>query len=137
MPIKVTCPKCQGVLHAPDDAGGKRGKCPTCGTVLSIPADGPKVPAASVPTEQPFRAPDSAPESQPATHRSSFGAIPRPSDAETRREVTGGGSRMPPPAFSQPEPKKLPDPFVKPARRSVVSSPGDGLVRAWRRTRNG
>ena len=40
MPIKVTCPKCQGVLHAPDDAGGKRGKCPTCGTVLAIPADG-------------------------------------------------------------------------------------------------
>ena len=40
MPIKVTCPKCQGVLHAPDDAGGKRGKCPTCGTVLAIPAEG-------------------------------------------------------------------------------------------------
>src|SRR3954471_7812157 len=39
MPIKVTCPKCQGVLHAPDDAGGKRGKCPTCGTVLAIPAE--------------------------------------------------------------------------------------------------
>ena len=37
MPIKVTCSKCQGVLHAPDDAGGKRGKCPTCGTVLAIP----------------------------------------------------------------------------------------------------
>lgn len=38
MPIKVTCPKCAGVLHAPDDAGGKRGRCPTCGTVLNIPA---------------------------------------------------------------------------------------------------
>lgn len=37
MPIKVTCPKCGGVLHAPDDAGGKRGRCPTCGTVLNIP----------------------------------------------------------------------------------------------------
>lgn len=37
MPIKVTCSKCGGVLHAPDDAGGKRGRCPTCGNVLAIP----------------------------------------------------------------------------------------------------
>ena len=38
MPIKVTCSNCGGVLHAPDDAGGKRGRCPTCGNILPIPA---------------------------------------------------------------------------------------------------
>lgn len=36
MPIKVTCSQCGGVLHAPDDSSGKRGRCPTCGTVLTI-----------------------------------------------------------------------------------------------------
>ena len=41
MPIKVTCPKCGHVLHAPDDAGGKRGRCPNCATVLTIPAEQP------------------------------------------------------------------------------------------------
>lgn len=40
MPIKVTCSNCGGVLHAPDDAGGKRGRCPTCGNILPIPAAG-------------------------------------------------------------------------------------------------
>jgi hypothetical protein len=135
MPIKVTCPKCQGVLHAPDDAGGKRGKCPTCGTVLQIPADGPKVAAG---TEPAFRAPEAAPEEAPGTQRSSFGAIPRPADVEARRAPPGGGSRMPPPpTFAPPEPKKLPDPFAKAGKRPVAGVPGDGLVRAWRRTRRG
>lgn len=42
MPIKVTCEKCGGVLHAPDDAGGKKGRCPNCQNVLPIPFDGPR-----------------------------------------------------------------------------------------------
>ncbi len=137
MPIKVTCPKCQGVLHAPDDAGGKRGKCPTGGTVLQIPAEGPKVSAA--PAEPAFHTPPPPREEEtPGTHRSSFGAIPRPADVEARRAPPGGGSRMPPPpAYTPPEPKKLPDPFAKPGKRPVAGIPGDGLVRAWRRTRRG
>jgi hypothetical protein len=40
MPIKVTCEKCGGVLHAPDDAGGKKGRCPNCQNVLPIPFEG-------------------------------------------------------------------------------------------------
>ena len=46
MPIKVTCEKCGGVLHAPDDAGGKKGRCPNCQNILPIPFDGPRAPAA-------------------------------------------------------------------------------------------
>lgn len=42
MPIKVTCEKCGGVLHAPDDAGGKKGRCPNCQNVLPIPFDAPR-----------------------------------------------------------------------------------------------
>ncbi|HET6573498.1 MAG TPA: hypothetical protein VFG68_07845 [Fimbriiglobus sp.] len=133
MPIKVTCPKCQGVLHAPDDAGGKRGKCPTCGTVLAIPAEGGS--SADLPPPEPFRASEPLPE--PAgTHRSSFGAIPRPPDVEPRRPATG--SRLPaPPAFAPAEPRKPADPFAKPGKRAVAGIPGQGLVRAWRRARRG
>ena len=47
MPIKVTCNNCGGVLHAPDDSAGKKGRCPTCGTVLTINADTPNSAAAS------------------------------------------------------------------------------------------
>ncbi len=49
MPIKVTCSQCGGVLHAPDDSSGKRGRCPTCGTVLTILGEfvGPQTAAAS------------------------------------------------------------------------------------------
>jgi hypothetical protein len=126
MPIKVTCPKCQGVLHAPDDAGGKRGKCPTCGTVLAIPAETP------VPAEVPVPAPPPVEAPQPAeTRRSAFGMMPEP---EPRKASAG---RLPPPAFTPPEPRKLPDPFARPGKPAINTGPGDGLIRAWRRTRRG
>lgn len=38
MPIQVTCPSCRGKFNAPDNAGGKRAKCPTCGSAIEIPA---------------------------------------------------------------------------------------------------
>jgi hypothetical protein len=38
VPIQVTCPSCQGMFNAPDSAGGKRAKCPTCGGAIQIPA---------------------------------------------------------------------------------------------------
>ena len=46
MPIKVTCEKCGGVLHAPDDAGGKKGRCPNCQNILPIPFEGSRAPSA-------------------------------------------------------------------------------------------
>jgi hypothetical protein len=122
MPIKVTCPKCQGVLHAPDDAGGKRGKCPTCGTVLSIPAEGPRV-------SNPGGAPDSGYRAPPAgdeIRQSSFGSRP-PEPAEVRKVPP---ARIPAPPV---EPRKLSDPFAKPGSAVVT----DATARAWRRTRRG
>ena len=126
MPIKVTCPKCQGVLHAPDDAGGKRGKCPTCGTVLSIPAEGPRV-------SNPAGGPGGGYMPPPAgddIRQSSFGS--RPPEPEVRKAPAP--TRIPPPPAGRPaEPRKLSDPFAKPG--SAIST--DATAKAWRRARRG
>lgn len=54
MPIKVTCQKCGNVLHAPDTAAGKKGKCPKCATVMDIPgAKPPAGPVAATPPPAP------------------------------------------------------------------------------------
>ncbi len=37
MSIELHCPHCAKHIRAPDDAGGKRGKCPACGGSLYIP----------------------------------------------------------------------------------------------------
>ncbi|MFO0851224.1 MAG: hypothetical protein U0871_22110 [Gemmataceae bacterium] len=154
MPIKVTCPKCQGVLHAPDDAGGKRGKCPTCGTVLAIPAGGgglgggllppPPAPVAPVPdrpaVETPFKPPaatrplpedDLLPPSD--ARRSSFGSMGRP-EAEPRKASAG---KLPPPSFAAEPPRKQPaDPFARPGKPAAEAVTED-VVRGWRRARRG
>jgi predicted RNA-binding Zn-ribbon protein involved in translation (DUF1610 family) len=41
MAIQVTCPSCQGKFNAPDNAAGKRAKCPTCGSAIQIPTPAP------------------------------------------------------------------------------------------------
>lgn len=89
MPIKVTCTNCGGVLHAPDDAAGKRGRCPTCGTVLTISQDAPFVPPqASVPPPSasgPFEA-ASRPLPFPQPHQQS---APRPQTASLAGMIPG------------------------------------------------
>jgi predicted RNA-binding Zn-ribbon protein involved in translation (DUF1610 family) len=37
MPIKITCPSCDGLFQAPESAAGKKAKCPKCGGVIEIP----------------------------------------------------------------------------------------------------
>ncbi len=37
MPIEFHCPKCGKTVRAPDDAGGRRGKCPSCHQTIYIP----------------------------------------------------------------------------------------------------
>jgi hypothetical protein len=37
MSIELHCPNCAKHIRAPDEAGGKRGKCPGCGGSLYIP----------------------------------------------------------------------------------------------------
>ena len=40
MPIEISCNNCSKRLRVPDNAAGKRVKCPGCQTVLSVPAAG-------------------------------------------------------------------------------------------------
>ena len=44
MSIAVGCPSCGGRFNAPDSAAGRRTKCPTCGSPLSVPAALPQSP---------------------------------------------------------------------------------------------
>jgi predicted Zn finger-like uncharacterized protein len=46
----VTCPNCQSKIRVPDAAAGKKGKCPKCATVISIPATGEEA-AEAAPSE--------------------------------------------------------------------------------------
>jgi predicted Zn finger-like uncharacterized protein len=39
----ITCSNCQSKIKVPDNAAGKKGKCPKCGNVIVIPAAEPPV----------------------------------------------------------------------------------------------
>lgn len=155
MPIKVTCTNCGGVLHAPDDAAGKRGRCPTCGTVLTITEDAarvsatPSVPAATAsgPLDTAARpAPAAAPRPGPPPGMTEASAgipiNPRPlgetSPASPRvpaagQSSTGGTYSLAPP------PPKAADPFVKPSRPPAPSATADSdaIASSWNRARGG
>ncbi len=49
MSIQVVCTQCGKKLIAPDQAAGKKGKCPDCGTVFQIPAPNPSQTIGSLP----------------------------------------------------------------------------------------
>ena len=39
MPITVSCSECGTNLKAPDNAAGRKVKCPKCSAVIAVPAD--------------------------------------------------------------------------------------------------
>jgi predicted Zn finger-like uncharacterized protein len=43
----ITCSNCQSKIRVPDSAAGKKGKCPKCGTIITIPAEAPPEEAAA------------------------------------------------------------------------------------------
>lgn len=47
MPIEIQCTNCSKRLRVPDNAAGKRVKCPGCQTVLSVPAAGGNIASGS------------------------------------------------------------------------------------------
>jgi hypothetical protein len=153
MPIKVTCSNCGGVLHAPDDAGGKRGRCPTCGNILPIPVAGggggagelPDAPAAPGGQRPPSFA-DFAlgPQVGPPPGGSSDAA--RASVAARSSIPFGSSTAEPGPPqraarTAEPEPRRAADPFArkgKPAPRPAAD-PGhsDATAKGWKRSRGG
>jgi hypothetical protein len=129
MPIKVTCSNCGGVLHAPDDSGGKRGRCPTCGNILPIPA------AADIPKQSKSNLPD--PAAKPAGRQQSFGEFalgsqvgPPPGFTPTTQEVPAADGRKP---ATAPEPARASDPFA----RKGKAAPGTQSMIGWSRVRWG
>jgi hypothetical protein len=139
MPIKVSCSNCGGMLHAPDDAGGKRGRCPTCGNILPIPPlDAARASAASLPE----------PTAGKGGRSPSFGDFavgpqvgPPPGGADPVRSSMPFADAPKPvresvPSIGEKPPRQATDPF---ARKGAVAGGGasDGLVKAWRRAKAG
>ena len=159
MPIKVTCSNCGGVLHAPDDAGGKRGRCPTCGNVLPIPAEAPKVPQTAVDSTKASHRPASfgdfhlgpqvsspttaarpAPtvgsalpfaDDAPASARSSVPSLNEPAVPARRGR---GAAPVPPPADDRRRPN---DPFARKTSGKPDGEAGDRVARRWKKVRGG
>lgn len=118
MPIKVTCSQCGGVLHAPDDSSGKRGRCPTCGTVLTILGEfvGPQ--AASAPQ---FGAPPPSqrpPATTPVTNP--WGSLPGGPDEQGAGIPLSGPTAVPAPRPTYELAKEPP-----PARPSAFPVPSE------------
>ncbi|MCZ2340988.1 MAG: hypothetical protein LC104_04235 [Bacteroidales bacterium] len=126
MPIKVTCPKCGGVLHAPDDSAGKRGRCPTCQTVLTIPTQSPPpsgehMPAHGLGQPSPVGVGGGGSGGLAQTPGGGF----RPGLVETTGVAPAPGRNLPPPGvearpapgtytFQEPEPRPGPSPRLPP-----------------------
>ena len=156
MPIKVTCTNCGGVLHAPDDAGGKRGRCPTCGNVLPIPAESPRLPPASgestakassrgpsfgdfnlgpqvsppTGTARPAGAALPFADDSPASARSSVPSLAEPTVSPRRAKAV--------PAALPAEDRRRPnDPFARTATGKAEGEITDQLIRRWKKVRGG
>src|SRR5262245_48936354 len=65
MAIKIKCPSCQKVLNVKDSMAGKRGACPNCKFMLSIPAAAPPASAPPSTPAAPSRPPAAPPPSPP------------------------------------------------------------------------
>lgn len=148
MPIKVTCSNCGGVLHAPDDAGGKRGRCPTCGNILPIPAvagggggDVPEPPAAGGAGKPSFADFALGPTVGPPP-----AADPRGTARSSIPFSSGAGEPAAPPQRARPpadpaEPRRPTDPFARKGppqpKGAAPAAPSDVAVKGWRSARGG
>jgi LSD1 subclass zinc finger protein len=51
MPIDIACPQCKKMLRLPDDAAGKKARCPSCQAIADVP-----IAAVEIVPEAPFGA---------------------------------------------------------------------------------
>ena len=65
MPIELTCSNCQTVMRVAEEHAGKNVKCPTCKTVVPIPAVGGSAEDYSQPFDQPTQDFSAQPSSNP------------------------------------------------------------------------
>jgi LSD1 subclass zinc finger protein len=74
----ISCPGCQNSLNVPSTMGGKKVKCPTCGTIFVAPEAGSSTPASSDPWPAP-PPPPQAPLTEdpiPAPRKPNYGSPP-------------------------------------------------------------
>lgn len=79
MAIEFNCPFCDVLIRVPDNAGGGKGKCPSCSKKLFVPSASPPPKGASAP-EQPF----------------SFGALAEKGPVRKRTTVSAPKPEPPP-----------------------------------------
>lgn len=116
MPIELHCPKCQKPLRAPDDAGGKRSKCPGCGNSVYIPmpvSDEDIIPLAPIDEDEERRAEEERRESL------RFAAIV---DKATEGGAPDPGSKGKPAAGARPAPRAADAPGVVVELKTEVES---------------
>ncbi len=106
MPIKFTCPHCKTGISVKDQYAGKKGACPVCKQIVTVPQPGvsqPTTPQATpkaapaqqaAPATQPKPVPKAAPPSQPK---------PVPPTAPARPKVETPPPPPPPPADVEAE----------------------------------
>lgn len=100
--IRVRCPNpaCKKVLAVKASMGGKKGKCPFCGQVMTIPVP-PPAPAAKPPA--PVEKPEEKPAPPPPAEKPKEEAPPKP-------QPEPSGTRAAPPPSSGPQAAQGPPP---------------------------
>ena len=77
MAIDVLCPGCQKKFRVSDQFAGKKGPCPQCKTIITIPAKGPEVIIHAPETEGP-KGSDGRPASSTCVSRFAMPASAQP-----------------------------------------------------------
>jgi hypothetical protein len=96
MPIKFSCPHCKQVLSVKDELAGRKGPCPKCKNMVSVPAAG----AAPAPAAAPAP-PKSPTDTKPTAPLSDW-------LAEQGKEASTGSPRVVKPAAAKPAPAGKP-----------------------------
>ncbi len=144
MAIQFNCPYCTVTIQVPDNAAGKKGTCPQCGTKVLVPApkNSPPQPAApspppsfSPPTAAPNFAPPSAPmfAPQPTMPMAGYPATPgMPFGFDPHQPMQA------PPGYAAPFGFTQAPPFVPATQMAMESeAPSDSTYSSKRRKPQG
>ncbi len=128
--ISFQCYACQQVLKVGGEKAGKRGKCPKCGTMLTIPVGSSAAPA---PPPPPAAAPPPLPQApQPKAPAAQYAPGAPPAQGPLRAELVEDDADFPPPP---PRRRASEDAEVYEAEEVDVRAPAAGG--AWKHVRLG
>lgn len=124
MPIEVHCEKCGTLVRAPDNAGGKKGKCPTCEADVYIPTPSDQLEPLDI---EPL---DESAEAQRKqlireTHELEVAAL-----RDDKPDRSGGGKRPAPTTTSQPAARMSVDETRAAVRKYAVAMATGDLATA-------